>query len=216
MKISQFSSVKNIVFDMDGTLVNTALVTVSACQQAADLFGMAQKLPGDITKLIGFSDLEFHSRLYPGYSIDILEKYAVEVEKRENELMLEMGCDILFDGVQELLETLKQKGFYLSIASTGSTSHVNVALNASGICPYFKDIRCNSSKKTDMVKELMQNGRKEEWVIIGDKNSDYTAGRNNNITTVAARYGFGSEAEYEQFDYGIDYPLQLLPLLLDE
>jgi len=201
---------------MDGTLVNTALVSVAACQTVSEIYNMQHKEPRDIIKLIGYPDEEFYKRLYPEYDKELLSKYSHEVEKTENELMRNLGPEVLFEGVKELIQGLKQEGFYLAIASTGSENHVDTALRVSEIITFFDEIRCNSSNKNRMVKEITDNSNKNEWIIVGDKQIDRDAGYNNNIITVAARYGFGSAADYDLFDYGIDYPLQLFSLMTDE
>ena len=65
-----------------------------------------------------------------------------------------------------------------------------------------------------MVKAIMQNGTDGEWLIVGDRLSDCNAGRANGILTVAARYGYGNDAEYAQFDAGINSAKELLALLV--
>ena len=203
----------NLIFDMDGTLVNTALVTVPACQKCAQKLNLPVKDSASISKLIGYPDMEFYTRLYSEVGYDLLVKYSEEVEHLENKLMIEMGTKILYDEVHELLNILKKDRYYIFLASTGSTSHVNTALNVSGIFSFFRIIKCNHSDKASMVKEIIKSGPEGNWLIVGDKSSDSKAGKANKITTVAAKYGFGTEEEYAQFDYKIESPLQLLEIL---
>jgi len=127
--------------------------------------------------------------------------------------MMKYGKAILFDGVPELLSILKNEGCYIALASTGSTSHVSTALNASGIYHLFEVIECNHADKAAMVEEIIKKEPCGEWLIVGDKTSDLLAGTANNIITVAARYGFGNEDEVSQFMYGIEYPLQLIEVI---
>jgi phosphoglycolate phosphatase-like HAD superfamily hydrolase len=207
---SRIGKIRNIIFDMDGTLINTAIVTIPACQKAAEKFGLPIKSANEIKQLIGYADPEFCYKLYPDSDKDILNKFSIDVGKRENELTREFGTDVLFPGVQEMLNILKQHKFYISIASTGSEDHVEISLQTSGIFDMFNIIKCNKPEKTEMVKYIVENGPKGEWLIIGDKSSDLNAGKNNGIVTIAARYGFGSEMEYNQFDFSINTPHQLL------
>ncbi|MCL1983230.1 MAG: HAD hydrolase-like protein, partial [Clostridiales bacterium] len=164
----------SFIFDMDGTLINTALATVAACQRCAPRFKLPVRQPSDITTLIGCHDAEFYRRLYPGYGADLLEEYALEVENDENDAMACMGGEILFEGAYELLSILCERRSYVSLASTGSESHVCAALSAGGISEFFKDVRCGSPDKTAMVKGIVENAPSGTWMIIGDRLADCT------------------------------------------
>lgn len=206
-------NVKNIIFDMDGTLVNTAKATIPACQESAVKFGLPVKQPDEIAKMIGWANPEFYLRLYPDFNPELIYSFAEETEIKEKRMIEEMGAEILFPGVRELLEYLKLQGCYLAIASTGSLEHVETSLKVTGIYDIFDTINCGESEKGSMVKRIIEGGPSGEWLILGDKSKDSHAGRINEIITVAARYGFGFDEEYEQFNAGIDKPLELLDLL---
>jgi len=203
----------NYIFDMDGTLVNTAIATVPACEKSALKHNMPFKESAEISSLIGYPDMEFHRRLYPGSEEELLRSFAREVENLENEIIKEYGEKILFDGAAQLLNTLKDNECYMAIASTGSTSHVNTALKESGIYHLFEAIECDHADKASMVERIMQTKSNGKWLIVGDRMTDLLAGQKNEIITIAAKYGFGTEAEYAKFTYGIEYPLQLIDIL---
>lgn len=205
--------VKNIIFDMDGTLINTSKVTVQACQEAALELNIPVQQAEKITSLIGWANRDFFSKLYPEIEEKLLDKYAELVGKKEVENMIRLKEKILFSGVRELLETLKLKEFYICIASTGSVNHVESALKNSNIYSFFNNIKCNQPQKIKMVEEIIKNGPQGSYLIMGDKCKDFEAGRENNIITVAAAYGFGSQEEIEKFDLALTHPLDLLNFL---
>ena len=210
---NRFQHVQNIIFDMDGTLIQTALATISACQETAQ----AQNLPipsaEAVTRAIGYSGLDFYKQFLPTLEGSMLEQYAQATDTRESAVIRTIGAGMLYDGALALLETLSNAGYDLTIASTGSTDHVETALINAGIRHFFRMIQCNSADKATMVKAIMQGGTDGEWLIIGDRLSDCNAGRANSILTVAARYGYGNDAEYAQFDAGVDSAQGLLALL---
>jgi phosphoglycolate phosphatase-like HAD superfamily hydrolase len=113
----------------------------------------------------------------------------------------------------DLIKTLKNNKFYLSVASTGSLAHVETALKTSGIYSEFESIHCNETIKVRMVEEITENGSKGNWLIIGDRENDFNAGRLNDIITIGVKYGFGTESELMKFDCNINYPSELLTLL---
>jgi len=213
-RVSQeIEKVKNIIFDMDGTLINTAKITVQACQQAALEFDMPVRSPEKIKALIGWANCDFFPKLYPEIEVKLLEKYAELVYEIEIKNMLKLKEKLLFPGVQKLLETLKLKGYYLCIASTGSVKHVEFALRNSNIYSFFDNIKCNQPEKIKMVGEIIKNGPGGSYLMVGDKCKDFEAGSENNIITIAATYGFGSEEEVEKFDLAISEPIDLLRYL---
>lgn len=211
--LQEMKKIKNIIFDMDGTLIDTSKITVQACQQAASEFKLPIREAEIIVGLIGWANCEFFPNLYPKIKRELLEKYAEVVFKKEINIMKELKEKLLFPGVRQLLKTLKERGYYLCIASTGSESHVDFALKNSNIYSFFNDINCNQPEKVKMVGEIIKNGPKGSYLMFGDKCKDYEAGSKNNIITIAAAYGFGSKEEIDKFDLALNQPLDLLNYL---
>ncbi|MFL0268854.1 HAD family hydrolase [Candidatus Clostridium radicumherbarum] len=208
--LQEIKKVRNIIFDMDGTLINTAQIAVQACQEAALEFDLPIPHAEKITGLIGWANCDFFPKLYPEAEEDLLEKYAQLVCEKEHIIMEKLKEKLLFPGVMEMLSVLKLKGYNLFIASTGSTQHVNFALRNSNIYSFFDNIKCNQPEKIKMVEEIIKGGPKGGFIIMGDKCKDYEAGDANNIITVGAAYGFGSKEEIEKFDLTLSQPLDLL------
>jgi len=211
--LERIKDVRNIIFDMDGTLIDTAKATVPICLQCAEDFGLPKLNPNYIRELIGWPNPEFYYRMYPDFPRDLIDFYGEEVEHKEARYIETLGKDILFPGVQELLNVLKSNGFYMAIASTGSQEHVDVCLGASGICSFFDTVQCGEPDKVEMVRRIRQAGPKGEWLLVGDKEKDSTAGNKNNMITIAAKYGFGTQEEFQTFDLWIETPLELIDLL---
>lgn len=211
--LQEIKKARNIIFDMDGTLINTSLITVQACQVAAVEFGLPIRDAEKITGLIGWANSKFFPKLYPEIDTDLLERYAKSVCEKEHEYMEGLKDKLLFPGVVELLSVLKVKGYNLNIASTGSFDHVNFALRNSNIYSFFDNIKCNQPEKIKMVEEIIKCGPKGGYIIVGDKCKDYEAGNANNIVSIAAAYGFGSKEEIEKFDLALSQPLDLLKYL---
>lgn len=211
--MNKLREVKNIIFDMDGTLIDTSKISVKACQQSASEFGLPIQDQKKIIGLIGWADPEFYYRLYPNVDKSVIHKYASVVAKREQEYIKELREKALFPGIAELIKTLKSNGFYLCIASTGSLAHVHGCLEATCLKNEFDIIKCNEPLKIRMVKEIIKGGPTGEWLMIGDRSKDFEAGNSNGIITIGAAYGFGTETEMKQFDLEINSPLKLLKLL---
>lgn len=122
-----------VVFDMDGTLVDTMRLTAPAFSDLAGDFGLAPLPEARIRGAIGLSDVHFYRALYPDADADTLRAFGRAVEARENECARALGPEILFPGVRAMLCALWDAGLTLCIASTGSESHVTTALAESGV-----------------------------------------------------------------------------------
>lgn len=209
----EFKTIRNIILDMDGTLVNTAKITVPSCQEAARKFGFTEKNSETISLLIGWPGLEFYKRLYPEASYSNIIKYAEEVEVLEKQYIKKLGRDFLYNGVWDLLMNLKSEGCFLALASTGDTAHVETSLSSTGLYPFFDILKYDHADKPKMVKEIVDFRETGEFLILGDRFFDARAGKENHIRTVHAGYGFGSIDEGNEFDVVVNDPSDLLTLL---
>ena len=203
----------HIIFDMDGTLVDTAKATVPACLAGAKDYSLPALEPERIRQTIGWANPEFYQRLYPDIDPDLQVRYGEAVEIYEADMIRELGQDVLFAGILELLAVLQKRGYPLAIASTGSTEHVDISLAAGAIRDFFSIVRCNQPDKEDMVGTIKQTNPDARWLLVGDKDKDARAARANGIVSVGAQYGFGTETELTQFDHLIAQPLDLLELI---
>ncbi len=203
----------SIIFDMDGTLVNTALCTVEACQATAGFFGLP-KVDGEIIKgLIGWANPEFYYKMYPDANRDMLLEFGEQVAAMERQIMSKLKGRLLFEGTHELLDALKKMNKRLYIASTGDNLHVTSALTYGGVIHMFDGIHCDEPEKTQMVSRILQSQKPQGFVMVGDKEKDSGAARNNGVLSVGVSYGYGSEKERQAFDHIINHPMELLKII---
>ncbi len=204
---------QDLIFDVDGTLANTAQVAVPALVLAAAEFGLPARTSEAVIRAIGIPGLAYYQAIYPGCPDIVLREFAPAVEARERELMLELGEGLLFAGVKELLKTLTEQRYRLYIASTGTDEHIGTILAATGIGPMFAALKYGHPDKTAMVRELIGSSGRRRWVMVGDKAFDREAAAANGIAAVGAGYGYGSPAEQGGFTHRIAGPLELLDWL---
>lgn len=202
----------NVIFDLDGTLADSAVLTVEAVKRVAPEFGLEVPSNEVIRKTIGFANPEFYDRLFPGFPTETVRRAGEMIELEELGILSSMeGRDLLFAGCLELLEELRGHGYSLTIASTGSHEHVYAVLNAAKINTFFSDVYCDRPDKTDMLKAIIK-GRPKDFVMVGDMRKDSDAARANAILSVGACYGYCIR-EKSDFDCYIEAPLELLNIL---
>lgn len=205
--------IKKIIFDMDGTLSDTAKVTIKAFQKYALKFNFPQLPEETIKQAIGYADPEFYLILYPDQDKNKLLEFAHYVDAYEKILIRELAEDLLFENVRNLLDFLKEAELKLYIASTGSTTHVESVLSNTRIIDYFDGIYCGEKEKVLMVKQIINETSLNEWVMVGDKQKDADAARYNQILSIGAGYGYCTPDDYHLFDKIIHRPFDLLKLI---
>ena len=139
-----YKSVKNIVFDIDGTLVDTKKVTIPAFEMVlTELKNEGYEIeidPKEILKYIGYTIdsifinlLKTNDKILIEKSIKLLDKYEEEVlDKTEN---------IFFDGVLEVMEYLRKNGKKLFLLSNCNIKYMNKILEK-GLKEYIDSPNC--------------------------------------------------------------------------
>ena len=201
---------KHIIFDMDGTLSDTAKATLAAIKKAEKLFKLPPVTENSIRDAMGIAGLDFYRHILPNVPDDVLIKLEPEVDALELAVIQDLGPEILFPGVADLLVSLKQANTNLYIASTGSEVHVHGTLQATGIKSYFSGIYCGESAKIDMVRRIIAGSDPDEWAMIGDMFKDSEAARGNGILALGAEFGYLAKEDYSLFDAVLRTPEDLL------
>lgn len=204
------------IFDLDGTLIDTNLMTARAFRELAGRHGLPVPPARVVRDAIGLHDLAFFRAIYPGAEAAKLAALSVEVERREGEIGRELGDRILFPGVAAMLARLRGAGLTLCLASTGSRTHVCDMLACAGIGDHFTEIRCDAPDKARMTGELLARHGKDGAAFVGDTRLDVAAARANGIPVYGAGYGYVKPGERDSFDRVADSPDALAAWLLGE
>ena len=204
---------KHIIFDMDGTLSDTARATLAAIQAVEKKYDLPTITIDNIRSAMGLAGMEFFGHIYPEVPAEKLAPAGDEIDALESEKIAEIGEKILFSGVAEMLESLKKDGYILYIASTGSEHHVEVTLQSSGIKKYFTGISCGKPEKISMVREIINDRNPSEFLMVGDMFKDSEAARGNNIRALGAAFGYLAKDDYGLFDAIIDKPMDVYDYL---
>ena len=224
-----------IIFDLDGTLINTISDLGQACNYALSACGFPTHKIEDYPRLVG-------------NGVNKLIERALPEEHRNEETVLrlreyfvpyydEHNCDFTrpYDGIPELLEALKQKGdeamrlkgeqWFLAVASNkyqAATEKI-VAQLFPGVFDLVLGERVGVERKPDpqIVYDILEakgerlEAKGEEILYIGDSLVDAETARAAGATLVLCTWGFGTREQMEgaKPDYLVDHPLEVLKSL---
>lgn len=202
---------KHIVFDVDGTLVDTEDTTIGSLQDA--LLILTGKKP---------SREELHFAL--GITgEDVLRRLGLDVETGMQVWLAQLthyeGCNRLYPGIQELLRTLQQQGCRLGVATSRTHLLYDAEIPGLGIAGYFGEVICAEDSQTHKpeagpLEAYMQRtgAAPEEVLYIGDSVYDMLCAQNAGTGFLLAGWGALPELR-EQTPAWKAEPLQVLDFL---
>jgi len=181
-----------IVFDWDGTLMDSAAAIVAAIMAACRDLGIeppSERLARHVIGL-GLQDALRTAlpELDPVHYGRLAERYRHHYLSRDEDLEL-------FAGAFELISDLHATGRRLGVATGKSRLGLNRSLAASGLESYFHITRCAdecfSKPHPAMLIEIMSSlgVDRERTVMIGDTTHDLQMARNAGIGAVAVAFG---------------------------
>ena len=181
-----------IVFDWDGTLMDSAAAIVRAMQAAASDLDLPPP-PDERARYViglGLGDAlrhaipELEEAAYPR----MVERYRHHYLSSDHELSL-------FEGVDALIDALAGRGHLLAVATGKSRLGLNRALGHTGLGRYFHATRCAdecfSKPHPAMLEELMDElgAAPERTLMIGDTTHDLQMARNARTAGLAVGFG---------------------------
>jgi phosphoglycolate phosphatase len=181
-----------IVFDWDGTLMDSAATIVHALQAAAVDIGVEPPSEARARHIIGLGLYEALQHAMPNLTPDhyaaLSERYRYHYLARDHEL-------VLFEGASDLVARLAEQGYMLAVATGKTRTGLDRAFAQSGLGPVFHDSRCadecHSKPHPQMLMELMDAFavEPERTLMIGDTTHDLLMARNAGTVSLGVSYG---------------------------
>jgi phosphoglycolate phosphatase len=192
-----------IVFDWDGTLMDSTATIVNCIQAAARDLGLPVPDDQAAAQVIGLSLQQAMQAAVPNvdpkYYPQIIERYRHHYLNQDSNLAL-------FQGVREMLTDLSQQGYFLAVATGKSRVGLNRALDSSNLVSLFDATRCAdetfSKPHPAMLQELTRELGQEmnRTVMIGDTTHDLLLAQNAGASGVAVYYGAHPSHELDELN----------------
>jgi len=192
-----------VIFDWDGTVVDSADRIVAAWLAAVRDCGMFVPEPEAVRELIGLGlDDTFH-RLLPGTSRD--QRARVMACYREHWALRGSHPSPMFPGTEQALKVLADTDMLLAVATGKSRSGLDREMHAHGLHPLFDASRCSDDAPPkphpgmllDLLDEL--GVEPEAAVMVGDTEYDMAMAAAAGVAAVGVRSGVHNETRLRPF-----------------
>lgn len=189
---------KNIIFDADGTLIDSFQGIFNGINYVLRELGESELDADEIKKFVG-----------PALAHSFREFLHFDEEKVEKSIALyrsfyaERGvseCE-LYGGIEELIKKLYADGKVLSVATSKPQKFIEIILKNKGIDKYFtRIVGADMSEKHSGKKELILAAMCDKnAVMVGDRYFDIEGAKNVGIDSIGVLYGFCTDGEFEKY-----------------
>lgn len=192
------SDYRLLVFDWDGTLMDSEARIVGCFQAAAADVGVAVPADERARDVIGLGLQEATERLFPGLEAGTVSR--VVERYRHHFLGNHPTPSVLFPGVASTLAHLAEAGYLLGIATGKSRRGLEKVLGETGLGGFFHASRCAdeafSKPHPRMLEDVMDllGAGPAETLMIGDTEYDMQMARNAGVSALAVAYGVHAPA----------------------
>lgn len=183
-----------VIFDLDGTLWETANATLKAANEIAKEYDLPPFKIETINKGMGYSKEDVAKIYMPNLDIKTSMHY-IDLIAEKNISLINKDNVKIYDGVKETIKVLS-KQYKLGIVTNNNTKYAEKFLEVSDLKKYFTDylgaIDINASKG-EAIKLVCQRNNEKNSYYVGDIKNDMLASMEAGVTFIHARYGFGKD-----------------------
>jgi phosphoglycolate phosphatase len=208
-----------IIFDWDGTLVDSIDWIVHCIQNAAINHNCPIPAAQAAKDIIGLSIENAINTLFP--SIDSQTQQKLVNDYSQTFFSKQISHDDLFPGVYEMLQQFKQDGYRLAVATGKKSSGLAQAIEGTGVADLFCTTRCSDQTASKphplMIDEIVAElgVSKQRTLMVGDSIHDLQMALNAQVASIGVSCGAHSESVLQQYQplRCLSYPTDLMDIL---
>jgi phosphoglycolate phosphatase len=212
--------IRNLLFDLDGTLTEPAEGITRSYQFALEGLGLPARTRAELLKFIGPPMRQNFVEMLGTDDAALIER-AVALY-RERFARVGWSENAVYPGVREMLAELKAEGLRLYVATSKLTRFSVQILEHFRLAQFFVAVHgaaadASLDDKALLVARLLREEGLDASasLMIGDREHDIRAARKNGVRALGVAYGYGSREELEAAgaDFICDSPAQLAALI---
>ena len=209
--------IKGIIFDLDGTLLNTIEDLTNACNYTLKVLHEPLRTLTEVKAFVGNGIRNLLLRaLYDQKKLTLHIKYLMIFYKLHNN-----DLSAPYEGIMDLLVQLKQLNIKLTIVSN-KIDHAVKSLNQLTFMGYFDaangdqegfELKPNPELLNKTINDM--GLKKEEVIYVGDSEVDFQTAHRANVSCCLVTWGFRSKEVLQALKphYLISNPLEILDLI---
>jgi phosphoglycolate phosphatase len=209
-----------ILFDLDGTLTDPKIGITNSVMYSLEKFGIKVNDRKELFCFIGPPLIDSYMDFYGFSKEDALQAI---VYYREFFGVTGIYQNDVYDGIENVLATLKNQGKKLILATSKPEKYANIILEHFGLAKYFDCVvgatfDGSLNYKSDIVAVALKRGGVDDIskaVMIGDRHHDVDGGKANSLATIGVLYGYGSLEEFNECgaDFVAETPADILRII---
>lgn len=210
-----------VIFDFDGTVADTGEGILRSLQYSFEAMGDPVPDLNDLKKFIGPPVYYSYTTFY-GISEDKVDLYVKKYRERYREKGIYESK--VYEGVKELITSLKEKGIKVGIASSKPEQLIYAVADYLEITNLFdaivgvKSDNSKHSTKAGLIIQAIENlGAKDKnkVLMVGDRKFDIDGAHDAGIKCCGALWGFGNEEEFKAHnaEFIVELPEDVINLL---
>lgn len=194
-------AVNTMLFDLDGTLINTNPLIISSFEYTLNHYYPGVYSRDDIIGMIGTPLLENFEDIDAARAPELVKTYQTHNMEHHDALIEE------YDGVKEAIHSLHEKGFKLGIVTTKRREAALRGAEKMGLLPYFstmvaiEDVE-NAKPHPEPVQLAMTilGSVPEETIMVGDSQYDILSGQHAGVKTAGVSWTIKGEEWLQTFE----------------
>ena len=191
-----------VIFDFDGTVADTGEGILKSLQYSFTAMGDPEPDLSDLKKFIGPPVFYSYTHFY-GISEDRVDLYVKKYRERYREKGIYESK--VYDGLKELIVSLKEKNIKVGIASSKPENLIYSVADYLGITDMFdaivgvKSDNSKHSTKAGLIAQVMDDlgaNDKNRVLMVGDRLYDIDGAHEAGVKCCGALWGYGNEEEF--------------------
>ncbi|PAV27765.1 pyrophosphatase PpaX [Virgibacillus profundi] len=182
------SSIRTILFDLDGTLINTNELIIASFNHTFKHYNLTYTME-EIIEFNGPPLIETFQKIDSNQAEMMIKTY------REHNLSNHDDYVKLFPNVTETIKKLKDNNIQLGVVTTKMTKAVQMGLTLTGLDEFFEtvikyeDVVHTKPHPEPVIKAMNElNATAETTLMVGDNSHDIEAGQNAGVQTAGVAW----------------------------
>lgn len=190
-----------VIFDLDGTLIDSAPGIAVAVARAYEEVGVAPPPADEIRTWIGPPVQRTLERELADHGADVIARAQAAFRRHYDALGAESA--VVFAGIPDILGWLRAQGALLAVATHKPQPLTGETLAATGLATYFTAVHAPPDGSTPVPKPdlvaaaIADCGRPSRVVVVGDRAGDIEAAVQHGARGIGVMWGYGSREELQ-------------------